>query len=156
MTDLYRQEDAQQILQIAIARQVESGELSRVQLFEIANELGISKVELQLAEQEWLTLKGEAQERQAFKLQQRTQFVQTLSKFAIVNLFLMVLNYIASSQLTWSLYIVLAWGLWIALKGWKTFYMQGDEYESAFQRWRRGRQLKKSVNRLLDRWIQAR
>ena len=40
--DLYASEDAQQILQIAIAKETEAGELTRAQLAEIASELNIA------------------------------------------------------------------------------------------------------------------
>ena len=56
--EIYRQEDAQQILQLAIARQAEEGELSRVQLFEIAAELNIAPADIQAAELEWFANKG--------------------------------------------------------------------------------------------------
>ncbi|MFQ4135779.1 hypothetical protein PGN35_005615 [Nodosilinea sp. PGN35] len=50
---LYPAEDAQQILSLAIARQTESGELSRTQLLEIADELGIAPETIAAAEREW-------------------------------------------------------------------------------------------------------
>ena len=53
MTELYVSENAQQILQIAIAKETEAGELTRTQLMEIAAELNISSETMQLAEQEW-------------------------------------------------------------------------------------------------------
>ena len=57
MIDLYASEEAQQILQIAIAKETEGGELTRTQLMEIAAELNIAPETLMSAEREWLDLK---------------------------------------------------------------------------------------------------
>ena len=154
MTDTYRQEDAQQILQIAIARQVESGELTRTQLFEIADELGIAASDLEIAEQQWQLQQGESQERQAFDCYRRTKLGQSFGKFAIVNSFFLLLNGM-TGDLSWSLYIVLGWGLLLSLQTWKTYQSVGEDYEMAFQRWYRQRRLKSTVNNLLDRWLKA-
>lgn len=140
--ELYRQEDAQQILQLAIARQVESGELTRAQLLEIADEMGIAPSDLAMAEQEWLKWRGEAQERKAFEQARRLKFQHSASKYLIFNGFLVIIDLIGGGGLSWSLYVVLGWGLLLALEAWKTFLRRGDEYEDAFQSWRRKRHIK--------------
>jgi hypothetical protein len=155
MIDSYHQADVQQILQLAIARQAQSDEISRAQLVEIAEELGISYQDLQLAEQEWLALRGEAQERQAFNLYRRHRFRQHATKYAIINVFLVLLDFVSAHALLWSPYVLLIWGLLLALNAWKTFQQKGDEYEEAFQRWRRQRLLKQSVNTFLNRWLRV-
>lgn len=151
MIELYRQEEVQQILQLAIARQSQSGELTREQLVEIAADLGISLSELQTAEREWLVQREEQQEQQLFNRDRQGKFRQHLTKYAITNLFLIVLNLMGSGELTWSLYFLLAWGLGLSLDGWKAYQMHGEQYEYAFQKWRRKRQLKQTVNTILDR-----
>jgi hypothetical protein len=153
MTELYRSEEAQQILQIAITRQAEAGELTRSQLYEIAAELNIAAADMQAAEQEWMTRQGESQERQTFNSQRHQRFQQRLVKFAIVNGCFLLLNLLTAPALSWSLYILLFWGIGIALDAWKTFQLGGEDYEEAFQRWRQQRQLKKSVSTLLNRLL---
>ncbi|MBD2464981.1 2TM domain-containing protein [Oscillatoria sp. FACHB-1407] len=153
MTDLYSQEDVQEILQLAIARQTDAGELTRAQLLEIADELGISPMDLQLAEQEWLTRQGENRERQTFNLYRQQRLKQRLTRFLIVNAFLVVLNLLTAGGLTWSLYVLLGWGVFTALSVWKLRQMDGDDYEDAFQKWRRRRLIKKSINTFFDRWL---
>ncbi|HAT14117.1 MAG TPA: hypothetical protein DCS91_11580, partial [Microcoleaceae bacterium UBA11344] len=71
ISQVYGSEDAQAILQIAIAQKEENGELSRVQLFEIAAELGISEQDIVAAEQQWLANRGEVQEKLAFNRYRR-------------------------------------------------------------------------------------
>ncbi|NJR65658.1 MAG: 2TM domain-containing protein [Leptolyngbyaceae cyanobacterium CRU_2_3] len=150
MMELYRSEDAQQILQIAIARQAEAGELTRTQLYEIAAELNIAPADIQAAEQEWGVRRGESVERNAFDLQRRQRFQQRFAKFAIVNGFLITLNLLVGGG-TWPIYILLGWGVGMALDAWKTFRLGGEDYEEAFLRWRQRRQLKKSVSTLVNR-----
>ena len=66
----YTQEDIQQILQLAIARQTDDKdkEFSYQQLLEIASELDIPPESLQLAEREWLEQQVEIQKRQEFNV----------------------------------------------------------------------------------------
>lgn len=154
MPDTYRQEDAQQILQIAIARQVESGDLTRVQLFEIADELGISAADLELAEVQWQSQHGELQERQAFDRYRRTKLGQSAGRFAIVNGFFMLLNGMGG-DLSWSLYIATAWGMLLSLQTWQTYQSAGEAYETAFARWYQTRRIRRKFSSLFDRLLKA-
>ncbi|GAB4244992.1 MAG: hypothetical protein Kow0049_34910 [Stanieria sp.] len=131
----YSPEDIQQILQIALARKAECEELTRQQLWEIASELEIDTQSLQAAEQDWFERKAVQAKRQAFNLYRRSQFKQKLTKYLIINIFLVSFNIVIAGTITWSMYILLFWGLGIALNGWKAYQTQGEEYERAFQRW---------------------
>lgn len=153
MTDLYSQDEVQQILQLAIARQTNADELTRAQLLEIADELGISTSDLQLAEQEWMAQRGADQERQTFNLYRRHRLRQRSIRFVIVNAFLMLLNLLTSGGLTWSLYVVLGWGVFMALSVWKLRQTDGDDYEEALQKWRYQRRIKRSIRTFFDRWM---
>ena len=76
----YSQEDVQQILQLAIARQTgDDKEFSHEVLLEIAAELDISPETLKLAEDEWVTKQGEMQHRQAFNAHRQRRFKKTVS-----------------------------------------------------------------------------
>jgi hypothetical protein len=149
--EMYRQEDAQQILQLAIARQAEEGELSRVQLFEIAAELNISPADIQAAELDWLTHRGTLQEKQTFNQVRKDKFQKRLVKFLIINGFLVTLDLLTGAGLGWSLYVLLFWGLGLSLNAWKSLQTSGEDYDIAFQRWKQTRQLKQSVNGLVNR-----
>jgi hypothetical protein len=155
ITRSYQQEDIQQILNLAIARQASSGEFSREQLEEIATELGISTQTLREAEQEWLVKQGSQQQRQEFNLYRRRQLQQRGAKFLIFNSFLVGLNFISAGVLSWSLYILLFWGLGLALNTWNTLQMQGEEYEQAFQRWNRKQQISTSISNLFNSFVKA-
>ncbi|HEY9700332.1 MAG TPA: 2TM domain-containing protein [Trichocoleus sp.] len=153
MTQLYSHEAAQQILHLAIVRQVEAGDITREQLLEIAAELDISSKDLAIAEQEWLTQQGELAERQAFNELRWSKFRHRFGKFAIVSAFLAILVF--GMGWLWLKYLILFWGVGVALEGWKVYQLSGEAYENAFQKWRQRRQLKKSVNRLFGRWLGA-
>ena len=149
--DSYSQEDLQQILNIAIARHHTDEQLSRQQLWEIASELDISNAIIQAAEKDWLEQKLVDRQRHAFNLYRRQKFTQKLTKFAIVNIFLVSLNVIAAGSLSWSLYILLFWGLGIVLNGWKAYQTQGEEYDRAFQRWSFQNEVKQTVSTVWTR-----
>lgn len=153
MADSYTSEDAQQILQRAIARQAETGELSRQQLLEIAEELGISPETLTAAEQEWIQHQQETTDKALFNQERRRRFRQDLAKFGIINTLLIGMNLATTHQLGWSLYVVFIWGIAIALSAWRTFQVDGDDYERAFQRWQIKRQVGQSIKTLSSRWL---
>ena len=151
----YSPEDIQQILHLAIARQGNREELSREQLWEIADELDLDRNTLQTAERDWLQGKVINQKRQAFNLYRRNRLKQKTTKYLIVNTFLVSLNIVAAGTVTWALYILLFWGLGLALNAWKTFQCEGEEYERAFQRWDFQNQVKQTVTTFWDRLQQA-
>ena len=146
--EIYSSEDVQQIIQIALARQGEEDELTRTQLWEIADELNIDLQTLQLAENQWLQYKDTSQKRRAFDLYRRDCFKQKTIKYSIVNGFFITLNLIATGGLSWSLYILLFFGLGLALDGWKTFHSRDEEYERAFQRWSFQNEVKQTFNNI--------
>lgn len=147
----YSQEDIQHILQLALARKTDQEELSKKQLWEIATELDIDYSSLQEAEQEWLKHKEIQKQRQDFHNFQRSRFKQKLVRYLIVNGFLVSLNLLSAGTLSWSIYVLLFWGLGISLEAWKTFQTQSEEYEQAFQRWRIQNEVKQSVASLWDK-----
>ncbi|NHC36921.1 2TM domain-containing protein [Scytonema millei] len=151
----YHQEDIQQILQIAIARQAYEGEFSRQQLLEIAAELEISPECLQLAEQEWLTQQSESQERQRFNLDRRKKLQKRFGNYGLVNIFFILLDLVSGGGLSWSLYILLSLSFLLGLDVWNKSQIQGEEYEKAFQNWKRRHQIKRSIDSLLDRLLKA-
>ncbi|MGB7443630.1 MAG: 2TM domain-containing protein [Coleofasciculaceae cyanobacterium] len=154
----YHQEDIQQILNLAIARQTNSGEFSRDQLVEIALELGISGETLLTAEREWLLQQEARQKRTQFNIYRDSKFKKSFGKYLIVNTFLVCLNLLVAGQLSWSLYILLFWGLGLALKAWSTYQVDGEEYEQAFQKWYRQQQLAQvasSIYTRLNNWLKA-
>ncbi|MGE5659656.1 MAG: 2TM domain-containing protein [Actinomycetota bacterium] len=153
ITQTYGSEDAQAILQLAIARRQEVGELSRTQLFEIAAELGISPEDVVAAEQEWLTHSAEDREKQVFNSYRRNKLRKNFVKYGIVNSFLLLFNLVSMGGLSWSLYILLAWGLGLSLTAWNTYQIEGEEYEQAFQRWRLKKQFGESLGNLAERLL---
>lgn len=149
----YHQEDIQQILQIAIARQAYEGEFSREQLLEIAAELEISPECLQAAEREWLAQQSDTKKRQEFNLVRRKKLRQRFGNYTIVNIFFVLLDLVSGGGLSWSLYILLLLSLLLGLDLWNKSQVQGEDYEKAFQSWKRRHQIKRSINTFLDRLL---
>lgn len=151
----YQQEDIQQILNLAIARQASDGEFSREQLVEIATELGISTDILAVAEQDWLVQQKEGLKRQDFNNYRRSKLQKKVGKFVIVNGFLISLNFLSAGEVSWSLYILLFWGLGLGLNTWNTLHLQGEEYEKAFRLWYRKHQISESISSRINNWMKA-
>jgi hypothetical protein len=153
----YSQEEVQQILQRAIARQTDDGahEFSYQQIIEIAAELQISSEVVKQAECDWILQKSDVHQRKAFDLYRQRKFKKRLGNYGIINGFLILINLLGGTGLTWSLYILLFSGLAIVLDIWNTFQSKGEEYEHAFQKWNRKHQVKQTINTVLNQWFKA-
>ncbi|MEA5571092.1 2TM domain-containing protein [Calothrix sp. UHCC 0171] len=156
-TRFYSQEDVQQILHLAIARQVDNDdkEFSYEQLLEIANELEIAPESLKLAEGDWLSRQSETQQRLTFDAFRQKRFQKRLGNYAIFNGFLILVNLIGSLTISWSLYPLSFFILLIGLDAWNTFSQKGEDYEIAFQKWNRRHMMKKTFNNLVNRFLKA-
>ena len=76
---------------------------------------------------------------------------QSGTKYLIVNGFLVALDLMAGGGLGFSIYSIVGWGLGLAMQARRTYGPQGEEYDSRFQKWRRNRAIKQSVNGLVNR-----
>lgn len=146
--DTYHVEEVQAILQLAIARREADGELSRTQLEEIAADLGIPQTDLVAAEQAWLDRKIITEKKQDFNRYRRQILKNRAVRFSITNSFLLGINTLNTGHPSWSLYILLIWGLFFTLKSWRLWQTSGEYYEQDFQKWDRQMQLKESVQTL--------
>ncbi|MBT9313766.1 2TM domain-containing protein [Leptothoe kymatousa] len=158
MDKLYAMEDAQRILQIAIAQETESGELTQQQLLEIAEELNISPATLKSAEQEWHIMKGQAEDHRLFQSHRRQRLKGQFGRYAIVISFLVILDFVAPGgsilgHLGFSLYVALFWGLGLSLKAWRTLQTSGERYERDLDSWRRKRSVRQTINGVVNRFL---
>ncbi|ABB57705.1 2TM domain-containing protein [Synechococcus elongatus] len=153
MADRYNLEDVQEILQRAIARSTAQDEFSAQQLQEMAAELGISPDELRAAETDWRSLQLQNQEQTDFDQLRWQRWNDQAIRFLIVNAGLILLNWVTTQGLGWSLYILVPWTIGLLLSFWQTWKPAPEVYEKEFQSWRRQRQLRKSLGRWIDRWL---
>jgi hypothetical protein len=151
----YTQEDIQQILHLAIVRQASDleKEFSYEQLQEIASELEISPELLKQAECDWIAQQGELRQRLAFSTYRQKLFRKRIGNYAIVNMFLLMVDFVGGWNISWSLYPLLISVLAVGLEGWSNFNKNTEEYELEFQKWNRRHQLKKTFNTLLNKFI---
>jgi hypothetical protein len=152
---LYPAEDAQQILSIAMARQTESGELSRIQLLEIAEELGISAETLVEAEREWDIKKYEIADQRQFDRERKQRFQHSLSQFLIFGGFICVFQLLTGGWLwNWIPYLTLGpWALKLIWIWWRIYRPNEYSYTKEFQRWRRKQQMRRAVGGAVRRLI---
>ncbi|MEB3358381.1 MAG: 2TM domain-containing protein [Synechococcales bacterium] len=152
MAQTYDEDAVQQILRLALMRQGQAGDLTRSQLIDIAQDLGISPANLLAAEEEWQAQQEERHDRQEFERYRRQQLHHSIAKFAIINSFLVVSNLLIAHSLNWSTYVLLGWGLVLSLQTWRTFQTEGDDYDRAFRRWRLRQQIGQSFKALSERF----
>ncbi|MEB3151527.1 MAG: 2TM domain-containing protein [Sphaerospermopsis sp.] len=151
----YTQEEVQEILNLAIARQSKdlSQEFSYQQILEIAKEMQIEPETVLQAKNEWVALQSEARQRKAFNTYRQNKLKKSIVNYIVINAFFVLTNLISSASLTWSLYILMFSGLVILLEVWNTFRNRGEEYEAAFQKWNRQHQIKQTVNKVISKVI---
>lgn len=152
MPDLYVSEDAQQILQIAIAKDTEGGELTRTQLMEIAAELNIAPETLWSAEREWLSLKSASTQQALFNQHRQQKFQHHLIRYGIFNAFLLLLNLLAGGY-GFAAFVAIVWGSGLALHAWRAYQTSGFRYQKDFEKWQRRQQVKRSMSNLFNRFI---
>jgi isopenicillin N synthase-like dioxygenase len=153
----YTQEDIQEILQIAIARQTDESDeaFTKEQLLEIAMELGIDATDITQAEKTWVSQQNINQKQQEFQLYRRSKLQKKLTRFIVINSLFVSTNLIFVGYVSWSLYIISVWGINIAIAAWKTYQTEGEEYQQELQKWQRDRDIKKSLNNIWTRIQQA-
>jgi hypothetical protein len=154
---LYTQEDIQEILQIAIARQTDDNDeaFTQEQLLEIAMELGIDATDITQAEKAWISQQNINQKQREFQLYRRSKLQKKLTRFIIINALFVSTNLIFVGYISWSLYIIAVWGINLAIAAWKTSQTEGEEYQQELQKWQRNRNIKKSLNNIWSRIQQS-
>ncbi len=135
-----------------MARQTDSGELSRAQLLEIAEELGISAEVLAEAEREWDVKKYEIADQRQFDRERKQRFQHGLSRFCFFTGFWLVILIVVGGGGFWAfvakffLYLLSApWGLKLAWDWWRIYRPNEYSYTKEFQRWRRKQQMRRAV-----------
>jgi hypothetical protein len=152
---LYPAEDAQQILGLAIARQTESGELSRAQLLEIADELGISADTIAEAEREWDVKKYEIADQKVFDSQRKQRLQNDITQFLIWGGGALLFQIVTGGWL-WNGLLYLAFGPWIlqiSWDAWRIYRPNNYSYRKEFERWRRKQQMKRAVGGAVRRFL---
>lgn len=157
MRQTFQQEEAEQILQEAVRREVHPSPAGGVtpavtheRLLAMAEELGISPAALNAVlqdrqmqaerEREEATL---AQLRREFITERRAGFLPHLYSFAGVNVFLLLINLLtnASSHRPewWFVWPLLSWGLGLYFHAVSSLPTRGPAFEQAFTGWRERR-----------------
>ena len=152
MPETYNEESIQQILKIAMSRQGQSGDLTRSQLQEIADELGISEENLVAAEHDWDLQQQEREDRQAFDAYRHQQLRQGVLQCLVVSLFLALSNILINHSISWSVYPILVWSFFLSLQAWRTYQYEGEDYDRAFRRWKLGQQIGQSFKAITERF----
>jgi hypothetical protein len=149
----YSKEDIQEILEIAIETQTDDRDeaFTEEQLLDIATELGIDAVAIAIAKKAWLDRQNYSQKQTEFQLYRQHKLQKRLTKFLLVNAFFVSANLLFVGYLSWSLYILVIWGVNLAINAWKTHQTQGEEYQQELQKWQRNQNIKQSLNSVWER-----
>ncbi len=151
MPDTYNEEAIQQILKLAMSRQERSVDITRSQLQDIADKLGILEDNLVAAEQDWGLQCQEQADRLAFDSYRHVQLRQGIVWCISFSSVLVLTNIIASHTISWAVYPVLLWSCVLSLQAWRAFQYEGEEYDRAFRRWKLGQQIGQSFKAITEK-----
>ena|SRR5579872_2403794 len=158
MNRQYNEEEANEILRRSISRQAEQGDfasetaeprrmttgISSEQLIKMAAELGVTPEAVQAAEQEWRLTHAREQERREFIAHRKQEWTEHLVTYAIVNAFLLLLNFWTEHCISWAVWALFGWGIGIAFHTFSTFRTSGEEFEAEFKKWRKKRKKRRA------------
>lgn len=147
---VYTPEEVKAILKRAVDLSAREEHFTRDHLLEMARDLGLDGEAVLQAEKEWLARQEEEEERAAFIARRRQEFRQHLVTFVLVNLFLVVLNFLVSPSFFWAIFPILGWGLGLAFHALEALPTSGPKFEAEFQKWRRRQRLKKQLRSRLQ------
>jgi hypothetical protein len=158
----YSQDDIQQILNLAIARQAHDEAaaatyvMTREQLLEIAEEMHIPIATLNAAEQDWQEKKGVLLRRRDFDLYRTGCFQKAVLRYFLVSGVCALPGLLfgwwgAPLGITfYSMFLGLR-GMSLVLRYWDLRQTQGDTYEQEFQSWYRRYQMRYVMNTWVGR-----
>lgn len=131
----YSEEVAKQILKQAVTLESTQSDFSRDELMAMAEELDIPREQVLAAEQKWLAETQVDEERLAFEQHRQQEFRNHLASYVMVNIFLLLINIFTGGS-WWFYWVLLGWGLGLAMHAWRTYQTAGQAYEEEFEEWR--------------------
>jgi len=131
----YEEDEAEQILRLAASFASPSGAMSRERLLATAAELGITPEAVEMAERQLAGQKSDAAERKEFDTAQRHEFYGHLVSYVLVNIFLVMINLVTDARFFWAIWVILAWGLFLAFHSVETFFRGSESYREEFEKW---------------------
>ncbi len=143
MADVNRRfssEEVSAIVQRALQRQNQSGDVSYEDLEEIARQSGISQHELQLAIDEEAKLGELERAKETWRQRHRSAFYKHLRAYGIVNVFLLLINLFTSPRALWFVFPVLGWGIGLAFHAAEALFPSEAKVEHGARRLLRRRE----------------
>ena len=131
----YSDGEVQEILKRAAAIDG-NRDFSRHVLEQTAAELGISKEAVVRAEAEYAAQVTTQAEIEAYKRHRRAGFYQHLASYISINLFMIGIWWMTGAKYPWFIWVILGWGIGIALNAISAWSTTGDEFERGLEEWR--------------------
>ena len=156
--EYYSEEEAQEILRQAVARQAQVGGFghehlpgsapgfSSTDLERMAAELGVAPELVRQVQQERMLRVQEETERKEFIRHQRADFREHLAAYVIVNGMLIAMDFFTSHHITWSIWPLFGWGIGLLFAAKEAFITEGEDFEKEFDKWRKKRAKRRAKN----------
>lgn len=112
MERTYTNSEVEQILKIALeSRTINSGNISVQNLFEIAKELNIDEASIFDAVRKFESGTSLTNSKEEYNRKRRKKFFEHLTSYAIINAFLVLMDFFTDGRISWSIFPILGWGI---------------------------------------------
>lgn len=147
-------QDVEEILRMAIRKSGTDNDELRRRLEMSAQELGISEEDLRAAEEEYRRKLAESEESKVTSAQELSDwkewrqhklhdFYSHFGIYCVVNIMLIVMNFLGSGRISWALWSIAGWGIGVAVHGVNTAFHKTEENVKDFKSWQRKKRKRK-------------
>lgn len=131
LPEKYSNDEMERILQRALSRRSQSGDVSREQLMEIGRELGLSESELLKAIDDELRYGAFDEAKEEIVEKRRKEWRNHLLWYIGVNILTVSLNLAADDRLTWAFGTLFGWGAGMVAHTISVFFPKEKELDKA-------------------------
>lgn len=141
LPEKYSNDEMERILQRALSRRSQSGNVSREQLIEVGRELGLSEHELLKAIDDEFRYDAFDEAKEEVIEKERREWREHFLWYLGVNAVLLCLNLVQEDgRLTWALGITFGWGIGVAAHAISTFFPSEKKLNKAARKLLRKRE----------------
>lgn len=132
--EFYKEEEAEAILRLAVEKSA-GGSIPRTRLLATAAELGIPPEAVEEAENALVVQRQELESKLKFERHMKAGFYTHLITYTVVNVFLVLMNFMTGIQDFWAAWCILGWGIAVAIHFGISFFKNTSAYVSEYEKW---------------------
>jgi len=142
-------EQIEQIIKIALANKTNKVTDNKINIYEIAKELNIDESVLNDAIKQFESNAEINKIRETYIKHKKKKFFEHFFYYAFVNSTLIAFNILSDGSISWSLMLLIGWGLGLAINAYNAFNFNEEDFQRFYKKILR-RQKGQKFNELID------